>query len=408
MSMYLKLAWRNIWRNKRRTLITVSSIMFAVVFALFVESIERGAHDLMIENMTRFHTGYMQVQDFRYKNEPSLDNSFYYENDIDEWAGENGHRIDFAIPRIETFMLAAGEEQTRGAIVMGTDLAAENRLNDLEDRLVDGRFFEPGEGAAVLGGGLAHRLDLAVGDTLVLLGQGRFGMTAAGKFEVAGLIRHPLREMNNQIVYISLPDAQWLLSAEDHITALLVTPDHVRYTEPVAEMLRSGFDNDELRVLTWPEMMPELLEALAFDRASTRVMMIILYVVIGFGIFGTILTMTLERIREFGILLSVGMQRLKLALVVFIETFFISVLGVMIGFVLGFFIILYFHFNPIRLGGDMEAVVQEWGIEPIMPAALAPEIFIWQGMIIFILATVICLYPGIKIFTLNILDSARN
>ncbi len=408
MSLYLKLAWRNIWRNKRRTMITVSSIMFAVVFALFVESIERGAHDLMVDNMTRFHTGYMQVQDYRYKNEPSLDNAFYYDNDISDWIGENGHRIAFAIPRIETYMLAAGEEQTRGAIVMGTDLAGENRLNDLSDRLVEGRFFDSGDATVVLGDGLAHRLELAVGDTLVLLGQGRFGMTASGKFEVAGLIRHPLRDMNNQIVYISLPDAQWMLSAEDHITALLVTPDHVRHTETVAEMLRSGFDNVELRVLTWPEMMPELLEALAFDRASTRVMMVILYVVIGFGIFGTILTMTLERIREFGILLSVGMQRLKLALVVFIETFLISVIGVLTGFVLGFFVILYFHYNPIHLGGDMEAVVQEWGIEPIMPAALAPDIFMWQGMIIFFLATVICLYPGIKIFTLNILNSARN
>ena len=406
--MYLKLAWRNIWRNKRRTMITVSSIMFAVVFALFVESIERGAHDLMIDNMTRFHTGYMQVQDYRYKTEPSLDNAFFYDNDISDWIGGDGHRIAFSIPRIETFMLAAGVDQTRGTMVVGTDLASENRLNELDDRLVAGRFFEPGDGTVVLGNGLAGRLDLAVGDTLVLLGQGRFGMTAAGKFEVAGLIRHPLREMNNQIVYISLPDAQWLLSAEDHITALLVTPDHVRHTEPVAEMLRSGFENDELRVLTWPEMMPELLEALEFDRVSTRVMMIILYVVIGFGIFGTILTMTLERLREFGILLSVGMHRQKLALMVFIETFFISVLGVLTGFFLGFFVILYFHFNPIRLGGDMETVVQEWGIEPIMPAALAPDIFIWQGMIIFIIATVICLYPGIKIFTLNILDSARN
>ena len=406
--MYLKLAWRNIWRNKRRTLITVSSIMFAVVFALFLESLERGAHNLMVENMTRFHTGYMQVQDYRYKDEPSLDNSFHYDGDIEEWMGEDGHLVAFTIPRIETFMLAAGEEQTRGAMVIGTDLAGENRLNDLEDRLVDGRFFEPGDGYSVLGEGLARRLDLAVGDTLVLLGQGRFGMTASGKFAVSGLLRHPLREMNNQIVYISLPDAQWLLSAEDHITALLVTPEHARHTMAVAEMLRGGFDNDELRVLTWSEMMPELLEALEFDRVTTRAMMLILYVVIGFGIFGTILTMTLERLREFGILISVGMHRLKLALVVFIETFIISVIGVFAGFVLGLFPILYFHYNPIRLTTDMEAVVQEWGIEPVMPAAIAPDIFLWQGMVIFLITMVICLYPGIRIFTLDILKHARS
>ncbi len=406
--MHLKLAWRNIWRNKRRTLITVSSIMFAVVFALFLESLERGAHDLMVENMTRFHTGYMQVQDYRFKDEPSLDNSFHYDGDIEGWMGADMHRVAFAVPRIETFMLAAGEVQVRGAMVMGTDLVGENRLNNLEDRLVEGRFFEPGEGYAVLGEDLAGRLDLAVGDTLVLLGQGRFGMSAAGKFAVAGLVRHPIREMNSQLVYLSLPDAQWLLSAEDHITALLVTPDHPRHTETVAEMLRGGFDNDELRVLTWPDMMPELLEALEFDRVTTRVMMLILYVVIGFGIFGTILTMTLERLREFGILISVGMHRLKLALVVFTETVIISVLGVLAGFVLGLVPILYFHYNPIRLTTDMEAVVQEWGIEPVMPAAIAPDIFLWQGIIIFIITMVISLYPGIRIFTLDILKHARS
>ncbi len=409
MSMYLKLAWRNIWRNKRRTLITVSSIMFAVVFALFVESLERGAGDLFIDNMTRFHTGFIQVQDFRYEDEPSLDNAFFYDEDsFSERITANDSHIDFTVPRIETFMLAAGAEQTRGAMVMGTDVSGENRLNNLEDRLTEGRFFEPGDGTAVLGEGLAGRLDLAVGDSLILLGQGRFGMTAAGMYEVAGLVKHPMREMNNQLVYISLHDAQWLLSADDHITSLLVTPEHVRYADSVAEMLRSRLESDELRVLTWEEMMPELIEAIEFDRAQTRVMMLILYVVIGFGIFGTILTMTLERLREFGILLSVGMRRLKLALVVFIETVFISVLGVLSGFIPGFFVVLYFHYNPIMLGGDMEELVQEWGFEPIMPTALAPDIFLWQGLIIFIMTTVICFYPTIKIFSLNILNSARN
>lgn len=404
--MYLKLAWRNIWRNKRRTLITVSSIMFAVVFALFLESLERGAHDVMIDNMTRFHTGYMQVQDYRFEGEASLDNAFFYDESLsDRVTGIES--VEFTVPRIETFMLAAGAEITRGAYVLGIDPEREHQLNDMKDRLTKGRFFEPGDGSAVVSEGLAGRLNLAVGDSLVLLGQGRFGMTASGLYEISGLIRHPTREMNNQLVYLSLTDAQWLLSAEDQITALLVNPDRVRDTDSVAESLRSELEGEELRVLTWEEMIPELIEALEFDKAQTRLMMGILYVVIGFGIFGTILTMTLERLREFGILLSVGMQRLKLAFVVFIETFFITILGVLAGFALGIFPILYFHFNPIELGGDMEDLVAEWGIDPVMPAAIAPDIFLWQGMIIFILTTIICFYPTIKILTLKILDASK-
>ena len=404
--MYLKLAWRNIWRNKRRTLITVSSVMFAVVFALFLESLERGAHDVMIDNMTRFHTGYIQVQDYRFEDEPSLDNAFYYDDSLS--AQVTGlESVDYTIPRIEAFMLAAGAEVTRGAFVMGIDVEREGRLNNLKGRLTEGRFFEPGDGTAVVTEGLASRLNLAVGDSLVLLGQGRFGMTASGLYEISGLLRHPTREMNNQLVYLSLPDAQWLLSADDHITALLVTPTRVRNTESVARQLRSELQVEELTVFTWRELIPELVEALEFDRAQSRLMMGILYVVIGFGIFGTILTMTLERMREFGILLSVGMQRIKLAFVVFIETFFITIMGVLAGFLVGIFPILYFYFNPIELGGDMEELVAEWGIDPIMPTAIAPDIFLWQGLMVFIITTIICLYPSIKILTLKILEASK-
>lgn len=404
--MYLKLAWRNIWRNKRRTLITVSSIMFAVVFALFLESLEQGAHDVMIDNMTRFHTGYIQVQDHRFEEESSLDNAFYYRQDLSSRIVRN-ESVDYTIPRIETFMLAAGAEITRGAFVLGIDADREDRLNNLRDRLIDGRFFEPGDEKAVVSEGLASRLNLAVGDSLVLLGQGRFGMTAAGLFEISGLMRHPTREMNNQLVYLSLPDAQWLLSAEDHITALLVTPHQARNTEAVASELRTELENEDLAVYTWRDLIPELVEALEFDRAQSRLMMGILYVVIGFGIFGTILTMTLERLREFGILLSVGMQRIKLAFVVFIETFFITILGVLSGFVLGTLPVLYFHFNPIVLGDDMEELVAEWGIEPIMPTAISGEIYLWQGLMVFILTTIICFYPTIKILTLKILEASK-
>jgi putative ABC transport system permease protein len=175
----------------------------------------------------------------------------------------------------------------------------------------------------------------------------------------------------------------------------------------VASDLRAEYEDENLAVYTWRELIPELVEALEFDRAQSRLMMGILYVVIGFGIFGTILTMTLERLREFGILLSVGMQRIKLAFVVFIETFFITILGVLSGFVLGTFPVLYFHFNPIVLGDDMEELVAEWGIEPIMPTAISGEIYLWQGLMVFILTTIICFYPTIKILTLKILDASR-
>lgn len=407
--MYLKLAWRNIWRNRRRTLITISSIVFAVIFAIFGLSANRGSHDNMIENMARFHTGFIQIQDVRFEDEPSLDNALYFHEDFESELINVSVQIESVLPRIETFMLAAGSEQTRGSLILGIDLEKEQELNGLKDHLSEGSFFEPGDGTVVLGTGLANRLQVGVGDSLVLLGQGRFGMTAAGMYPISGLIRHPMTEFNNQMVYMSLQDAQWLLSADDHVTSILVTPTEVRFTDAVTADLRSAIAyDDELRVLPWPELMPELLQAIQFDIAGAYVMLSILYVVIAFGLFGTILTMTLERLREFGVLLSMGMQRLQLIVIVFIETFIIGLIGALIGGLLGFSFSYYFYINPIQLTGDAADAMLEYGFEPIMPFSIAPDIFYTQAIVVFILSLVICLYPAIKIGTLNILQASRS
>ena len=404
--MYLKLAWRNIWRNKRRTLITVSSIMFAVIFAMFLESIERGSHNVAIQNMTRFHTGYIQVQDYRFEDQPSLDNAFLYDSEQRDQILSSSEAIDFMVPRIETFMLAAGDDVTRGAMVLGIDPAQEHKLNNLKDHLTQGSFSSKGE-SVVIAAGLADRLEISMGDSLVLLGQGRFGMTAAGKYQITGIVDLPMRAMNNQMIYLSLRDAQQLLSADERITNLLVTPASPGQTDAVANSIEEAVSGSELRVYTWRELLPNLVEALRFDRASTRFLMGILYIVIGFGIFGTVLTMTLERLHEFGLLISIGMHRVRLAIVVFLETLFMSVLGVSAGYFFCTFLLLYFRANPIELGGDAAEIIAEYGFDPVIPAAIASDIYIFQGMFVFVLSVLISFYPTIKILRLNTMDATR-
>ncbi|MEX2457162.1 MAG: FtsX-like permease family protein, partial [Balneolaceae bacterium] len=377
-----------------------------VLFSVLTLSVNRGSHNNMIDNMARFHTGFIQVQDALYEDEPSLDNTLLFDDELASQILQSHQEIDFIVPRIETFMLAAGENQTRGAMVSGVDLQQENRLNNLETHLIKGEFFGE-EKSAVIGSGLANRLNVVLNDTLVLLGQGRFGMTAAEKYPIGGLVDHPITEFNDQIVYLKLQDAQYLLSAEKFVTSVLVIPSEVGYTDEVAEALKTELEDDVFNILTWPEMMPELLQAIEFDRAGGYVMLGILYVVIAFGLFGTILTMTLERLREFGVLLSIGVQRFQLISILFIETVIIGFIGVLMGCGLGFLMTYYFHLNPPELSGDAAETMLEMGFEPVLPFSMAPDIYYTQGIIIFLLSLGICLYPAIKIIRLNILDAAR-
>lgn len=405
--MIFTLAWRNIWRHPRRTVITISSVVFAVLSAIAVESLERGSQDQMVENMARFHTGFLQLQHREYRNEPSLDHTLSYRAELRDSLYAAHSSVDLLNPRIETFMLAAGNEQTRGAMVLGIDPDAEQQLNQLQDRLVRGRFIEPGDGQVVIGEGLAERLEVSIGDSLVLYGQGRFGQTAAGLYPVSGLLRLPLREMNQQMVYLSLQDAQWLLSADEQVTSILITPEAPADQDAVATAIRTSGISGSRILRTWQEMNPELLRALEFDKLQTRFMMIVLYVIIGFGLFGTILTMTLERTREFGVLLSIGLQRRTLALVVWIESLWIGMAGVLVGCISGLLLVLYFRKNPIQLSDEMAEVIISFGFEPVLPVALAADIFLWQAFVLFLVSLLISLYPIHRIFRMHILDASK-
>ncbi len=166
-------------------------------------------------------------------------------------------------------------------------------------------------------------------------------------------------------------------------------------------------DYEAFRAFTWEELQPELVQTIEFDQAGTLMFLLILYVIIGFGIFGTVLTMTLEREKEFGVLISVGMQRRKLAQVIFTETLIMNFLGVLFGLILSIPVLLYFYYNPIPLGEGMEDMMAEYGMEAVLRFSLDPQFFYQQAIIVFCISMAIVAYPVIRVFRLDVLKAAR-
>ena len=402
--MLLSLAWRNLWRNRKRSLITISSVLFAILLAIVFDSMERGSYERMIDSMVKYSTGYIQIQDVLYEEEPSIDNSLLFDEEIETLLERHGSRIDYHVPRLQNFVLAATDDLTRGAFVMGISPVKELRLNNLADNLVAGDFLSETDQDIVLAEGLAGILRLQVGDSLILLGQGFQGATAAGRYRVKGIVDLKIPELNNNSIYMSLPEAQWFYMAEDRLSSLIVMPVKARYTNRLAEDLRAEIDGEWYAVLTWEHLLSDLLALMKFDMAGSMVMMMILYIVITFGLFGTILTMMIERQREFGMLISLGMKRSKLAVVCFLESVFISVTGIIAGIVIAIPIVLYFYYNPVPLSGEMAEAIMEYGFEPVLPFSINPELFIKQARIVLVLAFLVGLYPIYKVFRLNIMD----
>jgi len=305
--MYLILAWRNIWRNKRRSLITILSITFAVFLACVMRSMQLGSYERMVENAARFYTGYIQVHKNGYWDDKMLDNSFENSNElINTIASTAG--VEVAVPRLESFALASYGTKTKGALVLGMDPEKEDKLTNVKSKLVRGEYLENTDKAVLIAEGLAEYLKLEVGDTIVLIGQGYHGANAAALYPIKGIMKFPVPIQNNQTIYMPLVEAQWYFAADGLLTSIALVIDKAKNTDQIVADISAKVDLEKLEVMGWEDMMPDLVQGIEVDNISGKVMIWILYAVISFGMFGTFLMMTAERMYEFGIMMSVGMR----------------------------------------------------------------------------------------------------
>lgn len=465
-----KIAWRNLWRNKRRTLITVASVFFAVFFALLMRSLQLGSYDHMFRNLIESYTGYVQVQHEDFKDNPTVDNVFAFTPEVREILMKDKNVAD-AVPRFESFALASSGSLTKGVLVMGIEPEKESLLSNVEGRLVRYRlsaktidnlkksdlsetikskldlfeeesystagilqldlgiknsdsasvmptirrassftngYISSGKQEALIGDRLAKFLKLNIGDTLVLIGQGYHGTTAAGKFRISGIVRMPTPDIDNKIVYMPVDVCQELYNAPGMLTSLALSINE-NSDKKINSMIK-GLGKEmpsPLRLIEWKEMNALLINQMESDNMSGAIMIAILYLVIAFGIFGTVLMMTVERKREFGVLVAIGMQKSKLAAIVSFEMIYIGLLGILSGIAIAFPAIIIGLYNPIRFSGEYAKVYESYGMEPVMPFMSVDYYFLWQSIIVAIIVGIAIVYPVRKIYKMQLVNSLK-
>lgn len=407
MKSILKLAWRNVWRNKRRTLITVASIMFALFFAIIMRGFQTGSYSKMKENAIESYSGYLQIHKKGYWDDKKIDNVFRIDTNIIEKLSQDPS-VKNIIPRLESFALASSGASTKGVAIMGISPEKENELTQINSYLTEGEYLLEDEKAILVAEGLANFLQIKVRDTLVLFSSGYHGETAAGLYPVKGILKLPTPEMNRGTVYLPIKEAQSFFSTEDQLTALvfdLHDIDDVAYVENLA---KNNLASDEYEVMGWEIMNKELLQMIESDNAGGVIMVAILYMVIAFGIFGTVLMMTNERMREFSVMISIGMQKRKLAFVVIVELFLLTLLAVIAGIAISLPVMIYFVYNPIRFTGEALDAMKDFNFEPVMPISMEPQIFVLQAVSISIISLIAMSYPTIKIMSLDVVKGLRS
>ena len=404
--MFLKIAWRNIWRNKRRTLITMASVFFAVILAIFMRSTITGVFEKMVNDVVRLSAGYIQIHRNGYWNERSVDNTFDETTEMRLLLKEEKEVVAWA-PRLESFALASSGERTRGVFVMGNYPQMEERITGLTKKIVSGKMIGDTDNSIVIADGLSSYLSLKVKDTIVLLSQGYHGVMAAAKYPVKGIIKLGTPELNKSMVWLPMPACRNFLGAENKLTSISL----LLSSENKIEKVKQKFINKisaEYEIMTWKEMLPELDQFIEADKSAHIITVNILYILISFGIFGTILMMLKERMHEFGILISIGMKKGILSFIVFAEIIFIAGLGTAFGMLTAFPVVYYFKQHPIHFTGNLARAYERYGMEPVIPCSTNPENFTSQAYIVFLIVIALSFYPIYKVNRINVMRAIKS
>ena len=227
-------------------------------------------------------------------------------------------------------------------------------------------------------------------------------MNAVGKYPIKSLVTFGSPDLNQQVIYMPLALAQYFYGLDDQISSLVLQMPDKRSARVELENLKEYLDTDQsFEVMNWEELMPDIVSMRDLKESSNYITIFILYLIVAFGIFGTILMMTKEREYEFGVLVSIGMRRRTLAFSVWVETIILALIGTCIGIILSYALMYYLHVNPIVVSGEMAQTYEKFGIEPILPASIDVDIFTGQALIVIFMTSILALYPCRFIFKLK-------
>lgn len=404
MKQIIKLAWRNIWRKKRRSVIAIASVTFAVFLAINFRSLQWGSYEKMIDAGVK-NTGYVQIHAEGYWEDKSINDLLEVDEKLySEVKGLAG--IKAVVPRLQNFALGSGIKKSKGVMVAGIDPYEENRFNRLSSRVVKGGYLSVESEGVMLGLSLAKYLQVDVGDSLVLFGQGNYGSVAAGKFPIEALVELNNPQEDNMMVFMTISTAQFYNNAFDKVSALMIDLENQNLVKEIANNLRRKLGN-EYEIMTWSELQPGIQNSINTDTAIATMLLSCLYLIVGFGIIGTIIMMAIERKREFGMLRANGMQKMQIQSLIIVESVFMGLIGVFVAFLLSAFSVWYMYTNPIPLTGEAANSFEAMGAAPVLQFAVKPDLFLKQGLIVFLIMMVASLFPVLLVKNLKVSDSIK-
>ncbi len=404
MLLDIKMAWRNIWRNPRRTVLTISAIVFACVSLVFMLSFQFGSYDTIINSSVKINTGHLQIQAKGYNDNKKMQLVVSDPETMYQVLSKTPE-VEAFTSRSRSFALTSSHKRTYGAMIVGVDPAREARVSSLKTIVQEGDYLPEGSGSegltkALVGRLLARNLGVNLGDEITIMGQGLDGSMAATVVRIQGVFNSGMDAFDRGTVQIPLSDFQKVFSMAKAVHEVVVL-GHTLADVPLIknrmeDALHEYKNTRPLVVLDWDELMPGLKQAIQMDLVSGFFFYLILIMVVAFSIMNTFLMAILERTHEFGIMMAMGTRPGRLTRLVLTESAGMTLVGVAVGIFLGCVLTAYSQSVGIDLSGSPE-ILSQYGI----PSRFYPRLTLLSAtagpMVVLLITLAAALYPALKI-----------
>ncbi len=391
--LMLKIAFRNIFRQKRRTVLTALSMFGGFVMAAFFIGWSDGAYNNIIDMFTRNQMGHLQVHHKDYLDRPSMYKTVDNLPEV-ERVLKNTEAVESWAPRLYSAGLASVGEKCAGVRIIGIDPHQENRTTNFSQKITQGRMFsESPAGEVIIGKGVAKVLNARLEDEVVIVSQAADGSIANDIYRIVGIVDSGDEIGDRTAFYLPLTVAQELLVLEGRVHEVALTVQHLDDVRGVNRQLQQKIENPKLSVEPWQVFARSFYIAMKADKEGMWIMLVIIVLVVAIGVLNTVLMSVLERRREYGVLKAVGTKPSQIVKMVLMEVNILGIICIIAGTAVGLLLNYIFSVHgyslpePLTYGGmKFQHMLSE----------INARSFYIPAITVIVSATLVSLFPAVK------------
>ena len=391
VAILIRLAWRNLWRNHRRTLIMLVAVTVGVWAMIFMTALMRGMVSQMVRDGIDVLPGHVQIHQANFRDDPSVANM------IPMTDSEIAKRFDSAgfkawASRVRVPAVVTSEYESRGVTLLGVDPERERGLTFVKYDKVEGRFLDsPDDSGIVIGRKLAKTLDTGLGKRIVLMSQDPDNNIADRGFRVVGLFESSVKSNEENYVFAGKTTIQKMLKIGDHVTEIFVLGDDYRNVEPTFRKAKA-LVGDDLEVTRWSDLDAYLASMLKVMDGFVVVWIVVVFLALSFGLVNTLVMAVFERVREIGLMLALGVRPLLILGQVVVESTLLLAMGLALGTVLAWATV-----QPMKDGVDVSIVgqgMEMWGMSSVLYPELLTSDVVLANVVVLVLGFLASLSPA--------------